>query len=384
MAELTVTNLGLRLGDNEILKGVNAVIPSGKVVALLGPSGSGKTTLLRAVAGLETPHTGAIRLGDTTFFDAARGIDLPAEKRGLGLVFQSYALWPHRTVFDNVAYGLKLRDKPAAEIKARVEKALAQIGLAHLAQRYPHQLSGGQQQRVALARALVYEPPVILLDEPLSNLDAKLREEARAWLRQLIVSLNLSALCVTHDQVEAMAIADHIILLNAGSIEQEGAPTTLYNEPATLFAAEFMGSNNRVEGTISGAANGHAVLAIGDARLEGRPCGAAAQGAKATGVIRLERVRVAEAPGPNRLPMTLATQMYLGERWEQVFTRDKLQVRLFAERARPPGEYQVEFPPDALWIFQTGRHSAVVPDAPQARSGTHVPDAQPPSMELRQ
>jgi iron(III) transport system ATP-binding protein len=351
MAELRVTDLGLRLGDNEILRGVSATIPSGKVVALLGPSGSGKTTLLRAVAGLETPHTGAIRLGDTIFFDAARAVDLPAEKRGLGLVFQSYALWPHRTVFDNVAYGLKLRNTPAGEIKTRVEKALAQIGLAHLAARYPHQLSGGQQQRVALARALVYEPPVILLDEPLSNLDAKLREEARAWLRQLIVSLNLSALCVTHDQVEAMAIADHIILLNAGRIEQEGAPTTLYNEPATLFAAEFMGSNNRLEGTIARPANGHAVLAVADARLEGRQRGPTAEGQSATGVIRLERVRVAAEPGANRLPMVLTTQMYLGERWEQVFTRDKLQVRLFAEKSRPPGEYQVEFPPDALWIF---------------------------------
>ena len=150
------------------------------------------------------------------FFDAARGIELPAEKRGLGLVFQSYALWPHRTVFDNVAYGLKLRGVSAAEIKTRVEKTLSQIGLGHLAARYPHQLSGGQQQRVAIARALVYEPPVILLDEPLSNLDAKLREEARAWLRTLIVTLGLSAIHVTHDQVEAMAIADRVVLLDAG------------------------------------------------------------------------------------------------------------------------------------------------------------------------
>src|SRR5262249_48627400 len=157
-----------------------------------------------------------------------------------------YALWPHRTVFDNVAYGLKLRGVGKDEIKQRVERALSQIGLGHLAARFPHQLSGGQQQRVALARALVYEPPVILLDEPLSNLDAKLREEARAWLRQLIVTQNLSALCVTHDQVEAMAIADRITLLNGGVIEQEGKPHELYNAPKTLFAAEFMGSNNRL------------------------------------------------------------------------------------------------------------------------------------------
>src|ERR1700693_4950778 len=178
MAELTVENLGLRLGDNEILKGVSVTVPQGKVVALLGPSGSGKTTILRAVAGLETPHTGTIRIGDTVFFDAARDIDLPAEKRGLGLVFQSYALWPHRSVFDNVAYGLRLRAIPASGIDERVNQALTNLGLGPLAKRLPHQLSGGQQQRVAIARALVYNPPVVLMDEPLSNLDAKLREEA--------------------------------------------------------------------------------------------------------------------------------------------------------------------------------------------------------------
>src|ERR1700704_4368565 len=269
MAELVVRDLKLRLGDNDILKGVSLVVRRGEVVALLGPSGSGKTTLLRAVAGLEQPYAGSVAIGDTVFFDAARKSDVRAEKRGLGLVFQSYALWPHRSVFDNVAYGLKLRKVAGNEIRQRVEKALAQIGLAHLAERFPHQLSGGQQQRVALARALVYEPPVILLDEPLSNLDAKLREEARAWLRQLIVRLNLSALCVTHDQIEAMAIADRIDLLNAGIIEKEGTPSELYNAPASLFAAEFMGSNNRIEGIIVARANGMVILDVGGQRIEG-------------------------------------------------------------------------------------------------------------------
>ena len=268
MAELVVKDVALRLGDNEILKGVSLAVPAGEVVALLGPSGSGKTTLLRAVAGLETPHRGSIAIGDRAFFDAARGIDLPAEERGLGLVFQSYALWPHRTVFDNVAYGLKLRGVSAAETKTRVEKTLSQIGLGHLAARYPHQLSGGQQQRVAIARALVYEPPVILLDEPLSNLDAKLREEARAWLRTLIVTLGLSAIHVTHDQVEAMAIADSIVLLDAGLIAQEGSPTALYNEPATLFAAEFMGSNNRLDGKLVEISGGRATIELLGERLD--------------------------------------------------------------------------------------------------------------------
>ena len=347
MAELTVHKLGLRLGENEILRGVSMSVPRGKVVALLGPSGSGKTTLLRAVAGLEKPHTGSIRIGERTLYDSGNGTDLPAEKRGLGLVFQSYALWPHRTVFDNVAYGLKLRGVSAGEKKRRVEAALAQIGLAHLAARYPHQLSGGQQQRVALARALVYEPPVILLDEPLSNLDAKLREEARAWLRQLIVALDLSALCVTHDQVEAMAIADKIVLLNGGEIEQEGTPAELYEKPRTLFAAEFMGSNNRLTGISAGAGK----LKIGGEIIEGAAHGKIEPNAPATGVIRLERMRVAESPGPNRLKMELKTQMYLGERFELVFAREKLLVRAYAEKKLTEGAHYVEFPRDALWIF---------------------------------
>jgi iron(III) transport system ATP-binding protein len=351
MAELIVKDVALRLGDNEILKGVSLAVPAGEVVALLGPSGSGKTTLLRAVAGLETPHRGSIAIGDRVFFDAARGIDLPAEERGLGLVFQSYALWPHRTVFDNVAYGLKLRGVSTEEIKRRVEKTLSQIGLGHLAARYPHQLSGGQQQRVAIARALVYEPPVILLDEPLSNLDAKLREEARAWLRTLIVTLGLSAIHVTHDQVEAMAIADRIVLLDAGLIAQEGPPTALYNEPSKLFSAEFMGSNNRLEGKLVENSGGKAMIEVMGERLTGLSRTKAAAGEKATGVIRIERVHCASSPGPNRVKMELKAPMYLGERWELVFARDNITVRAYASAPLEPGEHYVEFPSQALWVF---------------------------------
>jgi iron(III) transport system ATP-binding protein len=350
MAELIVKDVALRLGDNEILKGASIAVPAGEVVALLGPSGSGKTTLLRAVAGLEIPHRGSIAIGDRVFFDAARGVELPAEERGLGLVFQSYALWPHRTVFDNVAYGLKLRGVSVPEMKTRVEKTLSQIGLGHLAARYPHQLSGGQQQRVAIARALVYEPPVILLDEPLSNLDAKLREEARAWLRTLIVTLGLSAIHVTHDQVEAMAIADRIVLLDAGVIVQEGPPTALYNEPATLFAAEFMGSNNRLDGALVDNSGGRATIDLFGERITGIARTKATSG-KTTGIIRIERVRCASSPGPNRLKMELKAPMYLGERWELVFARDNLTVRAYASTPLGPGEHYVEFPPEALWVF---------------------------------
>jgi iron(III) transport system ATP-binding protein len=260
-------------------------------------------------------------------------------------------LWPHRTVFENVAYGLKLRGVSTTEIKARVEKTLSQIGLAHLAARYPHQLSGGQQQRVAIARALVYEPPVILLDEPLSNLDAKLREEARAWLRTLIVTLGLSAIHVTHDQVEAMAIADRIVLLDAGVIAQEGSPTTLYNEPATLFAAEFMGSNNRLDGKLLENSGGRATIELFGERLSGIARTKATAGEKATGIIRIERVRCASSPGANRLKMQLKAPMYLGERWELVLARENITVRAYASAPLEPGEHYVEFPPEALWVF---------------------------------
>jgi iron(III) transport system ATP-binding protein len=351
MADLVVRDLHLQLGGNEILKGVSITIPAGKVGALLGPSGSGKTTLLRAVAGLETPQRGSIRIGSAMFFDAAQGIDVPAEKRGLGLVFQSYALWPHRTVFENIAYGLTLRRIADDVIRARVDKALAQIGMSEFAQRYPHQLSGGQQQRVALARALVYEPAVVLLDEPMSNLDAKLREEARAWLRQLILDLHLSALCVTHDQVEAMAIADRITLLNDGRVEQEGAPTELYNQPTTLFAAEFMGANNRLHGTLVERSDGRAIIEIAGHRLEGVPRSSAITGQKATAIIRLEQVKIVGAPGPNRIPMALATQIYLGERWETMLTCEGLNVRVYTNADLLTGAHHVEFPREALWVF---------------------------------
>src|SRR6266446_6709676 len=212
MDKLIVSNVYKRLGANEVLKGVSFELRRGEVIALLGPSGSGKTTLLRAIAGLDHPDTGRITLGNQTLFDSANGAQVPAERRNLGLVFQSYALWPHRTVFENIAFGLRLRKVPASEVQKRVLAALGHMGLAGMETRLPHQLSGGQQQRVAIARAIAYNPQLLLLDEPLSNLDAKLREEARVWLREIIEQLQISAVCVTHDQIEALAIADRVLL----------------------------------------------------------------------------------------------------------------------------------------------------------------------------
>jgi iron(III) transport system ATP-binding protein len=351
MSELTVEDVRLSYGDNPILKGVSLSLERGEVVALLGPSGSGKTTILRAVAGLEQPHTGTIKVGNKVVFDGASGVDIPAEGRNLGLVFQSYALWPHKTVADNVGYGLKLRKVASAEIATRVQAALDQLSLGHLAARFPHQLSGGQQQRVALARALVYNPPVILLDEPLSNLDAKLREEARAWLRELIVRLQLSALCVTHDQGEALAMSDRILLLNEGKIEQQGTPQQMYGDPATLFAADFMGSNNRLAGRVAEVRDGAARLDGDGFTLWGQAMRGTAAGGNGTAMIRLERMRIANGDGENHVEAELATSMYLGDKWEHLFALGATRLRAYGDKPLEAGRHWLELPRRDLWIF---------------------------------
>jgi iron(III) transport system ATP-binding protein len=350
--KLAVHDLHLSYGDNAILKGVSMGLRQGEVVSLLGPSGSGKTTLLRAVAGLEQPKQGAISIEGKPVYDGARKFEVPAEKRNLGLVFQSYALWPHRTVFDNVAYGLKLRDVGKDEIRSRVDAALTNLGLGALGERFPHQLSGGQQQRVAIARALVYNPPVILMDEPLSNLDAKLREEARAWLRELILKMHLSALVVTHDQSEAMAMSDRILLLNNGVIEQEGTPETMYAHPKTLFAAEFMGSNNRMEGQLAEVRGDTARIAGDGFSLWGSLRGSGqAAGSNATAMIRLERVQLVDGPGDNRVQLPCVTSMYLGDKWEYLFHHAGLRLRAYGREPIAPGDHWLQLAPRDIWIF---------------------------------
>ncbi|WP_371767533.1 ABC transporter ATP-binding protein [Massilia sp.] len=357
MNVLTVNDLHLDYGHgataNPILKGVSMHLQRGEVVALLGPSGSGKTTLLRAVAGLESPKAGTIDIGERRVFDGSKKLELPAEARNLGLVFQSYALWPHKTVFDNVAYGLKLRKLAARDIEPKVREVLAQLGLGHLGERFPHQLSGGQQQRVAIARALVYNPPVILLDEPLSNLDAKLREEARAFLRELIVRLGLSALMVTHDQAEAMAISDRILLLNNGKIEQQGTPQSMYEAPDTLFTAEFMGSNNRLPARVVARNGGAARLQVEGMALNAtaRGSGASDPDVEASALIRVEEVRIGRTPVDNGIQLPLSTCMYLGDRWECLFKHGNSSVRAYSKHRVDPGQYWLEMPAEKLWVF---------------------------------
>ncbi|MDW8041585.1 MAG: ABC transporter ATP-binding protein [Nitrososphaerota archaeon] len=232
----------------EAVKSVSFDVPSGYITTLLGPSGCGKTTTLRCIAGLEVPDSGEIRLGERVVFSGRDRVFVPPEKRGLGMVFQSYAVWPHMTVFDNVAYPLKLRKYPLNDIRKKVKWALTLVHLDGFEDRKATQLSGGQQQRVALARALVYEPNVILMDEPLSNLDAQVRENVRDELRTLLKELKITTLYVTHDQLEALALSDLVGVMKDGRLIEMKSPTELYENPSSEFTVEFIGRSNVFNG----------------------------------------------------------------------------------------------------------------------------------------
>jgi iron(III) transport system ATP-binding protein len=247
---------GLRKGFESKAETVRAVedvsfaIEPGEIVTLLGPSGCGKTTTLRCVAGLERPAAGRIVIGQETVVDCAAGIFVPPHRRNLGMVFQSYAIWPHMTVYQNVAYALEGRGLRKAEVKALVSEALDRVKLAHLADRPAPRLSGGQQQRVAIARALVGKPQALLFDEPLSNLDAKLRVEMRGELRRLQKEIGLTSIYVTHDQAEALAISDWIIVMRDGQIVETGRPAQIYRYPRHVFTAQFIGNTNLIPGRV--------------------------------------------------------------------------------------------------------------------------------------
>ena len=249
---IEVANLVVRYGDTTAVSGVDFAIAPGELVTLLGPSGCGKTTTLRAIAGLENPSSGSIRLnGETVWSDRPRK-NIPAENRGVSMVFQSYAIWPHMTVFENVAYGLRVRKASAANITANVNRVLDMVQMGAYADRPSSNLSGGQQQRVAVARAIAFSPTVVLFDEPLSNLDARLRAEMRVELRELQRRLDITSLYVTHDQEEALAISDRVIVMNGGKIEQIGLPEDIFNRPVSRFVADFVGSANMIEGQVKG------------------------------------------------------------------------------------------------------------------------------------
>ncbi len=239
MATVTIKHISKSFGNNAVLRDFNEVFEEGEFVTLLGPSGCGKTTMLRIIAGFEKPTSGELYIGDELVSGGKTFV--PPEKRNIGMVFQSYAVWPHMNVFDNVAYPLTIKKRPKEEIRTNVERVLEIVHLSQYAKRFPNQLSGGQQQRIALARALVAEPGLLLLDEPLSNLDAKLRESMRFEIKEIQRKLGITVVYVTHDQTEAMAMSDRIFLINRGVVQQSGSPEIIYNQPANQFVADFLG-----------------------------------------------------------------------------------------------------------------------------------------------
>ena len=323
---IEVDRLVKRYGQHTALDGVSFSVRQGGTAALLGPSGCGKTTMLRCLAGLEQPDEGTIRIGGQVVFDAAAGIDLPPEARELGIVFQSYAIWPHMTVAGNVGLPLRVRHVPKAMIRERVARVLGQVGLAGWIDRPAMQLSGGQQQRVALARALVHEPRLVLFDEALSNLDALLREQVRLELKQLQDRLGFTAIYVTHDQAEAFGLAELLVMMSAGRIEALGEPRAVFHRPPTPFVARFLGLN-----LLQGTAGAPGEVVLGDGtRLAGIPIGAAAPGAPVLLGVRKEHLRFGgrgAAPDEWALPATVRTTAFNGLTEEYVLAAAGMELK---------------------------------------------------------
>ncbi len=335
MPRLMLSGLTKAYGKLTVVDRVDLALAEGEFVSLLGPSGCGKTTTLRMIAGFVDPTGGSISVDGNVL--SAPGAVVPPERRGMSMIFQSYAIWPNMTVEQNVAFGLELRKLPREEVKRRVAEILDVVQLGKLAHRYPAELSGGQQQRVALARAIVVKPSVLLLDEPLSNLDANLREEMRFEIRRLHDEFRITTVYVTHDQAEAMATSDRIAVMNAGRIEQVDAPHLLYTKPRTRFVAGFVGRTNMLDARIEG----------GDLLLDGVNLGPAARAGIAPGVtgavvvsLRPQAMAILATQPPAEdalvLRATITERTYLGESWDYVLAPEGTGLRLRA--AAPPLE----------------------------------------------
>jgi len=346
-AEVRLTGVAKRYGKVTAVKPLDLTIAPGSLVTLLGPSGCGKTTLLRMIAGLERASEGRIMIGgrDVT--------DLSAGERNVSMVFQSYALFPHMSVRDNVAFGLVSGGMPKPDAHRKAEEALGTVGLKGLGDRLPSEMSGGQQQRVALARALVLEPDVLLFDEPLSNLDARLRRSMREEIRDLQQRLGVTVVYVTHDQSEALAVSDVIVVMKAAEIAQAGSPRELYEEPANVFVATFMGEANNVKGTIE-AIEDDIVRVRLDTALVTLPARGLGIGAVDV-VIRPEAIRIVPAGTPNGLAATIATATYMGAHAE--YNLDTPVGRLFAIA---PDAAELRKPGDAVSLDFAPRGTMVV------------------------
>jgi iron(III) transport system ATP-binding protein len=314
--------------------GISLDVEDGELFTLLGPSGCGKTTTLRCIAGLETPDEGEITLRERVLFSSERGVRVPANERGLGMVFQSYAIWPHMNVFKNVSFPLQVlprRQRPGrAALRERVERALHVVQLGELADRQATDLSGGQQQRLALARALVMEPPLLLLDEPLSNLDAKLREELRFELKRLQRDLGVTAVYVTHDQVEALALSNRIAVMRSGLIQQIGKPRDVYEAPQSRFVADFIGTSNFLDGTVEAREGGGYVVRTADGVLRVPSELTFGVGDRVVVAARPEHIEIqpgANGGGENKWNGRVEARAFLGEVVDHVVSVGSREIR---------------------------------------------------------
>jgi len=345
MSAITLRGLTKRFGAVAAVSALDLEIREGELITLLGPSGCGKTTTLRLIAGLEMPDAGEVMFGERVV------TRLPPERRNVGIVFQSYALFPHMTVWQNVAFGLEMRREPGAVIRERVREILERVQLAGLEERYPHQLSGGQQQRVALARALVMNPAVLLLDEPLANLDAKLREDMRFYIRGLQREVGITTVYVTHDQAEAMVLADRVAIMRNGRLQQIGSPEEMYRRPRNAWVAEFIGLSNFIRGTVVGRENGQLVVRTPAGTF--RCCGEAEAGREVLVCVRPEALRFGEAHA-NRLGGVVRERVFLGNLFDyRVEGPGGLQLRVQADPSQAVdagGTVLLSFDPSAAWV----------------------------------
>jgi iron(III) transport system ATP-binding protein len=357
-ATLEVTDLRKQFAiGRPAIDGVSFAVPAGEIVVLLGPSGCGKTTTLRCVAGLEHPTSGEINIAGQLVSSPARGILVPPRLRDLGMVFQSYAVWPHMTVRQNVVYPLKQRQIARAEAGRKVDEVLQLVGLSEYADRPVVALSGGQMQRVALARSIVYRPQLLLLDEPLSNLDAKLRLRLRDDLRVILKQTGMTALYVTHDQAEAVVLGDRIGVMRDGKLLQIGTPDEIYNRPADLFVANFTGATNELTGTLVGRNGELGVIDFGDGRRgEAALLHALDLGDKVRIALRPENIGIGSRDGANLFPARVVARRYQGT--QTVYDIDLFGRRLevlelgTAARHQVGVETSVSLPPRGCWAYR--------------------------------
>jgi iron(III) transport system ATP-binding protein len=340
-AAVGIENLTVGYGGVVAVRDLDLRVEQGELLVLLGPSGCGKTSTLRSVAGLETPVAGRITVGDDVVFDSGRGIATPPHKRRIGMVFQSYAVWPHMTVAQNVGFPLKMQRRPRQEIRERVEEVLELVGLTGYGRRGASKLSGGQMQRVALARSLAMQPSILLLDEPLSNLDAKLRERLRFELREVQQTIGITSIYVTHDQTEAFALADRVAVMSQGRVDQLDRPDRIYTEPVSRHVADFLGVENIVAGTIAAQRGEDLVeVSLDEFDLKVVAAGTGAVGARVDLCFRSESVDVLEGPseGGNVWEGELRTVSFLGSQWRYRIVLDGGPVVEGASPAsQPPG-----------------------------------------------